>query len=256
MAMEENDAKIQASSALGSTSRWFHSVRQTVPRSLVDNYLCMRVTRSVDTAADNPSVHVVNSTASGVVNAMVWWQPQNPTAVSFGISQSGTVFRSRVFQTFGEFRCRCMKITLIPQLGMPEVNQFRLHSYLLFPPHPINKDNGFVYDPNAATEYPRFTDVREADDFIVKLGSHRGQTLTATFVPQVNDNNYGEQGPGEYTSTQMPWTDTNSTSEGFAMRMPWFGWHVPDTSPNVQVMAVYQVIVEAIYEFRNPNNTL
>lgn len=256
MAMVQDDAKVQASNALGAHARWFHAVRQTIPRSLVDNYLCMRVTRIADTSADVPSVYVVNSTATGVVNAMVWWQPTNPNAAAFGITESGTGFRARCFQAFGEFRCRAMKITLIPQLGMPETNQFRLNSYLLFPPLPINKDNGFLYNPNAATEYPRFTDVREGDDFIVKLGSHRSQTLTATFVPQVNDNYYGEQGPGEYTATQMPWTDTNSNSEGFSMRLPWFGWHVPDTAPNVQVMATYQVIMEAIYEFRNPNNTL
>lgn len=255
MAMIQDDAKVAVDSAIGANSRWFNYTRQSIPRSIVDNYLCMAVTRIADTG-EIPSTYTVNSTATGVVNAMVWWQPTNPNAAAFGITQAGSNFRSRVFQAFSQFRCRCMKITLVPQMGMPETNQFRLDSYLMFPPAPLDRQTGNLYNPNTATEYPRYTDLREGDDFIVKLGSKKSQALVASFVPQVQQNFYEPENAGSYTCMQMPWTDTNDTSEGFAMRIPWFGWHVPDTSPVINQMAVYQIIVEAIYEFRNPNNTL
>lgn len=257
------DDKQSTSSAIGQGARWFNYRRQEIPR-LIDEYCATRITLTFEDESKENQPGVLQISSSDLnANAMQWWnigsidggQIFDISPARLGITQNGTNFQSRLFQTFGEFRVRCMKITLVPLNIGPHVNAARLESFVLYPSNPVSRSDGTPYDPSSVVEYPKYSDVLDADDYMQHAASANDRVIQVGFVPQVRAEVFEPQLPNSWSVVPMPWCNTSTISQAYGLLAPWIGWRKP-YAPNPVVVATYQIVLQAIVEFRNPDNSV
>lgn len=234
-----------AKSGGSSPALWYNYTRQSVPR-LISDYTAIRVSRTFN-GADR--FVVVNT--SGVPSSpddMQWYQ-LNATATNFRMTLAGTNLQSVLLKQFGLFRIRCLKITLVPLGVPPHQNAVRIQQVAMFPSQPFNRLTGTLYDPGVAAEYPTWRDLKDADEYMTRLGTTSDRVIEINYIPQTATTNQ-ISGATNYEPCQMPWLAPNQQALDLLCVAPWIGWRKPYDVGGVAEVARYTVYQDAIIEFK------
>lgn len=248
MAMEEEKHNVDEESKIaGGTARWFDYTRQRVPK-LVSDYACVRVQRQF-AEADQQFVLKYSTDPSGVT--MQWLGLASCPGTAFiGNTTPGGQFADVLYGKFTEFRIRSIRFTLTPYGVEPHMNAVRVETVILFPSQPFIRSSGVPYDPSVASEYPKYTDLRDCDEFLAHAGKANDRMIELAYIPQ-NITNAWSSVPYNYGSMQNAWLPTTVLNKGVTHLAPWIGWRRPYAAAESEC-ARYTVYQEAFVEFRNP----
>lgn len=217
--------------------------RKTLPKTLVEKYAAITESFVYPFPTTQNRYIVQNSNVD--MNQLQAFEPIH----SLSNYLTNSPLASACYSNFDEFRIRCVKVELIPNVYNPTTVS-RTECYVWWCP------NHYEEDQEVATGQPlgflSFPELKESDH-VTCVAHGPGQTISFTCVPQV----YDVDSIGVNTTTfvqrikdkQSPWMKTSTDFVNALMRMPIIQFRRP-YSTDVQVYE-YDVVLTACIEFRN-----
>lgn len=198
-------------------------------------------------AANSP--YVVTANAANNMNSLQGFEVKLTPAMCVGL-ESG--FLAECYSAYDEFRIRSVHVRMLPNFCPPATETRSSVDIFWIPNHQIfDADDGGVPFDN----YQELCQSARVSHVQTRLDREFG----FSFIPQVplmEQLTYVGGAAAElvYHDVAMPWLRTSDENKNYNFRGPWVSFRRP-IGDSAVVVAEFDVLVEAVFEFRNLNRT-